>query len=61
MVWVACGNGAAIKRLTPCFSSMSRQVLDLKTTDISAGGTLKLIGNFKIAVQGKGRFVMLQT
>ena len=49
MVWVASGNDAAIKRLTPYFSSMSRQVMDLKTADVSAGSTLKLIGNFMIS------------
>ncbi|KAF8925291.1 hypothetical protein EDD21DRAFT_209505 [Dissophora ornata] len=49
MVWVASGNAAAIERLTPYFNSMSRQVMDLKTTDVSAGSTLKLIGNFMFA------------
>ncbi|KAF8925290.1 NAD binding domain of 6-phosphogluconate dehydrogenase-domain-containing protein [Dissophora ornata] len=49
MVWIASGNAAAIERLTPYLNSMSRQVMDLKTTDVSAGSTMKLVGNFMIA------------
>ncbi|KAF9356633.1 hypothetical protein BGX26_004982 [Mortierella sp. AD094] len=48
MVWVASGDQAAVQRLTPYFNSMSRTVLDLKTTDVKAGSTMKLLGNFMI-------------
>ncbi|KAF9118720.1 hypothetical protein BGW39_000922 [Mortierella sp. 14UC] len=51
MIWVASGNADAIKKLLPYFESMSRAVLDLKTTDVSAGSTLKLLGNFMIMTQ----------
>ncbi|KAF9906387.1 hypothetical protein EC991_000717 [Linnemannia zychae] len=51
MVWVASGDADAIKRLLPYFESMSRTVLDLKTTDVSAGSTLKLLGNFMLMTQ----------
>ncbi|KAF9380845.1 hypothetical protein BGX21_002250 [Mortierella sp. AD011] len=48
MVWVASGDQAAVERLKPYFNSMSRKVLDLETTDVKAGSTMKLLGNFMI-------------
>ncbi|OAQ22191.1 NAD(P)-binding protein [Linnemannia elongata AG-77] len=48
LVWVASGDASGIERLRPYFESMSRTVLDLKTADVSAGATLKLLGNYMI-------------
>ncbi|KAG0288880.1 hypothetical protein BGZ98_004076, partial [Dissophora globulifera] len=48
MVWVTSGDPAAIQQVLPYINAMSRQVLDLKTTDVAAGATMKLLGNFML-------------
>ncbi|KAF9197249.1 hypothetical protein BGZ49_002400 [Haplosporangium sp. Z 27] len=48
MVWVASGDPVGVERVMPYLDSMSLKVLDLKTTDVSAGSTLKLLGNFML-------------
>ncbi|KAG0046744.1 hypothetical protein BGZ83_008076 [Gryganskiella cystojenkinii] len=51
LLWVASGDAKTIDRLHPMFRSMSREVLDLKSEDVAAGCTLKLIGNFMLMAQ----------
>lgn len=48
LVWVASGDTNAVDRLRPYFETMSSKILDLKTTDVAAASTLKLLGNFII-------------
>ncbi|KAG0314948.1 hypothetical protein BGZ97_008795 [Linnemannia gamsii] len=45
LVWIASGDQDAVDRLSPYLASMSQKILDLKTTDVSAASTLKLLGN----------------
>ncbi|GJJ74128.1 hypothetical protein EMPS_06486 [Entomortierella parvispora] len=51
LLWVASGDAATIERLHPMFRSMSNRILDLKTEDVAAGCTMKLIGNFLMIAQ----------
>ncbi|KAI8597693.1 NAD binding domain of 6-phosphogluconate dehydrogenase-domain-containing protein [Dissophora ornata] len=46
LVWVTSGNAEAIQKLTPYFESMSRKIIDLKTTNVSSASSFKLLGNF---------------
>ncbi|KAG0196522.1 hypothetical protein BGX28_010030 [Mortierella sp. GBA30] len=46
LIWVASGNQDAIEILKPYFASMSRKLIDLKTSDVTRGSSFKLIGNF---------------
>ncbi|KAG0266727.1 hypothetical protein BG011_001186 [Mortierella polycephala] len=46
LVWVASGDAEAIQKLRPYFSSMSASIIDLKSTDVAAASSFKLIGNF---------------
>ncbi|KAG0286019.1 hypothetical protein BGZ96_009806 [Linnemannia gamsii] len=48
LVWVASGDQDAVDRLSPYFGVMSQKILDLKTTDVAAASTLKLLGNYII-------------
>ncbi|KAF9582370.1 hypothetical protein BGW38_000290 [Lunasporangiospora selenospora] len=48
LVWVASGDAKAIERLNPYFMAMSKSIIDLKTSDVSRGSALKLLGNFFI-------------
>ncbi|KAF9541888.1 hypothetical protein EC957_002593 [Mortierella hygrophila] len=46
LVWVASGDSATIEKLQPYFGSMSKNTIDLKTTDVSKASSFKLMGNF---------------
>ncbi|KAK3836195.1 MAG: NAD binding domain of 6-phosphogluconate dehydrogenase-domain-containing protein [Linnemannia gamsii] len=46
LVWVASGDAAAIGKLQPYFASMSKNTIDLKTTDVAKASSFKLLGNF---------------
>ncbi|KAF8937783.1 hypothetical protein BGZ47_008861 [Haplosporangium gracile] len=46
LVWVASGDAATIEKLQPYFGSMSKNTIDLKTTDVSKASSFKLLGNF---------------
>ncbi|KAF9571724.1 hypothetical protein EC968_000242 [Mortierella alpina] len=46
LVWITSGSADAIEKLTPYFESMSKSIVDLKTTDVSRASSFKLIGNF---------------
>ncbi|KAF9093210.1 hypothetical protein BGX29_010042, partial [Mortierella sp. GBA35] len=46
LVWVASGDAATIEKLQPYFASMSKNTIDLKTTDVAKASSFKLMGNF---------------
>ncbi|KAG0368804.1 hypothetical protein BGZ54_001119 [Gamsiella multidivaricata] len=46
LVWITSGNPDAIQKLNPYFASMSKSIIDLKTTNVAAASSFKLIGNF---------------
>ncbi|KAF9158414.1 hypothetical protein BGX21_002251 [Mortierella sp. AD011] len=46
LIWVASGNAEAVQKLSPYFASMSRHMVDLKTTNSASASSFKLIGNF---------------
>ncbi|OAQ32188.1 hypothetical protein K457DRAFT_135518 [Linnemannia elongata AG-77] len=46
LVWVASGDAATIEKLQPYFGSMSKNTIDLRTTDVSKASSFKLMGNF---------------
>ncbi|KAF9196338.1 hypothetical protein BGZ50_000740 [Haplosporangium sp. Z 11] len=46
LIWVASGDAEAIQKLRPYFSSMSKAIIDLKSTDVATASSFKLIGNF---------------
>lgn len=48
LIWVASGDTNAADRLRPYFETMSSKILDLKTTNVAAASTLKLLGNLII-------------
>ncbi|KAF9921980.1 hypothetical protein FBU30_007937 [Linnemannia zychae] len=46
LIWVTSGDASAIEKLSPYFSSMSKSIIDLKTTDVGKASSFKLLGNF---------------
>ncbi|KAF9175235.1 hypothetical protein BGX21_005862 [Mortierella sp. AD011] len=46
LVWVTSGDEKAIKKLCLYFTTMSKSIIHLKTTDVSRASAFKLVGNF---------------
>ncbi|KAF9579547.1 hypothetical protein BGW38_004152 [Lunasporangiospora selenospora] len=46
LLWVTSGDEKAIKKLCLYFTTMSRQIIHLKTTDVAKACSFKLVGNF---------------
>ncbi|KAF9438002.1 hypothetical protein BGZ76_010206 [Entomortierella beljakovae] len=46
LIWVTSGDEKAIKKLCLYFTTMSRSIIHLKTTDVARASSFKLIGNF---------------
>ncbi|KAF9917056.1 hypothetical protein BX616_002035 [Lobosporangium transversale] len=46
LIWVTSGDEKAIKKLCLYFTTMSRSIIHLKTTDVARACSFKLIGNF---------------
>ncbi|KAG0239772.1 hypothetical protein BGW41_007487 [Actinomortierella wolfii] len=48
LVWITAGDQEAIDKLCLYFNTMSRQIIHLRTPDVAASASFKLIGNFYI-------------
>ncbi|KAF9361215.1 hypothetical protein BGX26_005039 [Mortierella sp. AD094] len=46
LIWVTSGDEKAIKKLCLYFTTMSKSIIHLKTTDVSRASSFKLVGNF---------------
>ncbi|KAG0240633.1 hypothetical protein BGX31_001820 [Mortierella sp. GBA43] len=46
LIWVTSGDEKAIKKLCLYFTTMSKSIIHLKTTDVAQACSFKLIGNF---------------
>ncbi|KAF9381966.1 hypothetical protein CPC16_009593 [Podila verticillata] len=46
LVWVTSGDDKAIKKMCLYFTTMSKQIIHLKTTNVASACSFKLIGNF---------------
>ncbi|KAG0268972.1 hypothetical protein BGZ95_002248 [Linnemannia exigua] len=46
LIWVTSGDEKAIKKLCLYFTTMSKSIIHLKTTDVARACSFKLIGNF---------------
>ncbi|KAF9167065.1 hypothetical protein DFQ26_005947 [Actinomortierella ambigua] len=48
LIWITAGDQKAIEKLCLYFNTMSRQIIHLKTPNVGASSSFKLIGNFFI-------------
>jgi 3-hydroxyisobutyrate dehydrogenase-like beta-hydroxyacid dehydrogenase len=46
LIWVTSGDEKAIKKLCLYFTTMSKSIIHLKTTDVARACSFKLVGNF---------------
>ncbi|KAF9207951.1 hypothetical protein BGZ49_010147 [Haplosporangium sp. Z 27] len=46
LLWVTSGDEKAIKKLCLYFTTMSKSIIHLKTSDVSRASSFKLVGNF---------------
>ncbi|KAF8972831.1 hypothetical protein BGZ46_010033 [Entomortierella lignicola] len=49
LIWVTSGDEKAIKKMCLYFTTMSKSIIHLKTTDVAKACNFKLIGNFFVA------------
>lgn len=46
LIWITSGDEKAIKKLCLYFTTMSKSIIHLKTTDVARACSFKLVGNF---------------
>ncbi|KAF9938876.1 hypothetical protein BGZ67_010279 [Mortierella alpina] len=46
LIWVTSGDEKAIKKMCLYFTTMSKSIIHLKTTDVAKAASFKLVGNF---------------
>ncbi|KAG0267357.1 hypothetical protein BG011_006774 [Mortierella polycephala] len=46
LVWVTSGDEKAIKKMCLYFTTMSKSIIHLRTTDVARASSFKLVGNF---------------